>query len=263
MNRKIVAIVTGMQHSGTTYLNNVINSHPRIMSGFECGILLGNLRNFGNVKPFSDWLKEGNTHFGLPDNYLDEIKNLNYKEVYEYIQKNKGGKNNCLYQDLIKKCPNFTDKTPAYIYEIQNIYRKIGHLKIPIIIVLKKYDEVYYSWVIKRKLSFDMFISNLRLCIESLKFISQNPDAHIYLIEYNDLITKKKKYNAKIMDIICTFNKKIPRENLHKEKYNGKIKYDDKYKEDKVSKTINVDTNNHELKELYNHLIDLVKIKLD
>ena len=71
MNRKIVAIVTGMQHSGTTYLNNVINSHPRIMSGFECGILLGNLRNFVNVKPFSDWLKEGNTHFGLPDNYLE------------------------------------------------------------------------------------------------------------------------------------------------------------------------------------------------
>ena len=38
MNRKLVAIVTGMQHSGTTYLNNIINSHPRIMSGFECGI---------------------------------------------------------------------------------------------------------------------------------------------------------------------------------------------------------------------------------
>ena len=39
MNRKLVAIVTGMQHSGTTYLNNVINSHPRIMSGFEWNII--------------------------------------------------------------------------------------------------------------------------------------------------------------------------------------------------------------------------------
>ena len=122
---------------------------------------------------------------------------------------------------------------------------------------------MYYSWVIKRKLSYNMLIYNLRLCIESLKFISQNPDAHIYLIEYNDLITRKKKYNAKIMDIICKFNKKIPREDLHKEKYNDKIKCNDEYKEDKVSKTINVDINKHELKELYNNLIDLLKVKLE
>ena len=38
-----------MQHSGTTYLNNVINSHSRIMSGFECGILLGNINHFEQV----------------------------------------------------------------------------------------------------------------------------------------------------------------------------------------------------------------------
>ena len=59
MNRKILAVVTGMQHSGTTYLNNIINSHSRIMSGFECGILLGELNNFENIQPFSEWLKTG------------------------------------------------------------------------------------------------------------------------------------------------------------------------------------------------------------
>ena len=67
-DRKIIAIVTGMQHSGTTYLNNVINSHSRITSGFECGILFKNLKEFDTVKPFSEWLKTGKTHFGLPDN---------------------------------------------------------------------------------------------------------------------------------------------------------------------------------------------------
>ena len=44
------------------------------MSGFECGILLGDLKNFEQVKPFSDWLKTGKTHFGLPDDYLEKIK---------------------------------------------------------------------------------------------------------------------------------------------------------------------------------------------
>ena len=65
MNNKILAIITGMQHSGTTYLNNVINSHSRIMSGFECGILLNQLNDFQNAQPFCEWLKTGKTHFGL------------------------------------------------------------------------------------------------------------------------------------------------------------------------------------------------------
>lgn len=262
MNRKIVAIVTGMQHSGTTYLNNIINSHPRIMSGFECGILLGNLNNFEQVKPFSDWLKTGKTHFGLPDDYLEKIKNMNYEQVYNYIQANKGSKNDCFYQTLIKKCANFTDKAPAYIYQLENIHNKIAHLKIPIIIVLKNYDEVYYSWVIKRGLSHQMFITNLVMCIESLKFISRNPNANIYVIQYNDLINKKKLYNKKLMDIISTYNTVIPIVNLHKPKYDGKIKDTNKYIPDKKSKTVNVDTANHQYKELYNHLLDLVKIKL-
>jgi len=262
MSKKLIAIVTGMQHSGTTYLNNVINSHPRIMSGFECGILLKNLKNFENVKPFSDWLKTDGTHFGLPDNYLEEIKNMNYVQVYEYIQLNKGSKNNSHYQHLLRKAPNFTDKTPQYIYQLQNIHKKTLHFNIPIIIVLKKYDEIYYSWVIKRKINFSDFIINMQLCVESLKFLSIHKPNNIYLFEYKDLINNKKKYNRKIMEIIQIYNKKIPFENLHEAKFKFKIRDPKKYVKDTNSTTINVDTDNHKYKEIYNHLIDLLKIKL-
>ena len=62
MDKKIIAVITGMQHSGTTYLNNVLNSHSRIMSGFECGILLGEVNEFHLIKPFSDWLKTDNSY---------------------------------------------------------------------------------------------------------------------------------------------------------------------------------------------------------
>ena len=99
-------------------------------------------------------------------------------------------KNDCFYQTLIKKCANFTDKTPAYIYQLENIHNKIKHLKVPIIVVLKKYDEVYYSWVIKRGLSHEMFINNLVLCIESLKFISKNPNLIFMLLNITILLQK-------------------------------------------------------------------------
>ena len=64
------------------------------------------------------------------------------------------------------------------------------------------------------------------------------------------------------MNIITTYNKVIPREKLFEEKYNHKIKNTVIYKADKKAKTIHVNTENHQLKELYNHLLDLVKIKL-
>lgn len=262
MDKKIMAIVTGMQHSGTTYLNNVINSHPKIMSGFECGILLGDLKNFDYNKPFCEWLKQGKTHFGLPDNYLEKIKTMNYEEVYHYIQKAKGNKKDSNYQYLIKKAPYFTDKTPAYIYQIENIYNKIKNLYIPIFVVLKKYESIYYSWVVKRNISHQVFINNLLLCIESLKFIITNPNANIFVIDYDDLIEKKEEYNKYIMDTISVHHKYIPNIRLFIERYDSKIKNTDKYTNSLSYKNHHINVSEHEYRQLYNHLLNLIKIKL-
>lgn len=264
MDKKIIAVVTGMQHSGTTYLNKVINSHPRIMSGLECGILLGNLKNFEVIKPFSDWLKD-ESNFALPDDCLEKIKNMTYEQAYVYIQKNKGKnfKGNIKnYHNILQKAPNFTDKAPRYIYELENIHSKIKDLNIPIFIVLKKYDEIYYSWVLKRKIDINVFINNIELCIKSLKYISINKPDNIYLFEYQNLINNRKLYNNKIMELIKIYNKKIPFENLHEAKYNQKIKYNKKYVKDKESVKIKVNPEEHKLKKLYNHLINILKVKL-
>ena len=262
MDKKITAIVTGMQHSGTTYLNNVINSHPRIMSGFECGILLGDLKNFDYIKPFSDWIKEGKTHFGLPEDYLEKIKNMNYEQVYNYIHRNKGSKKDSNHQYLIKKAPNFTDKTPAYIYELGNIHNKIKSLDIPIFVVLKKYELIHYSWVIKRKISHNVFINNLLLCIESLKYILTNHNANIYVFDYDDLINNKDTYNQYIMDTICSFHHEIPNRKLSIDRYNSKIKNNIKYVPDTSNKINTIIPSEHEYRQLYNHLLNLVKIKI-
>ena len=261
MDKKIIAIVTGMQHSGTTYLNNILNSHSKIMSGFECGILLGNINDFHIIKPFSDWLRTDKSYFGLPDNYLNEIKNKNYKQVYDYIYKNKGSKNNSHIQKLIKNFQYFTDKTPAYIYDIELINNKISNLNIPIIITLKKYDEIYHSWVIKRNIGFNQFILNLRKCIKSLRYIIKNKPKNIYLFEYNDYIKNKKGYNKLFMDIILKYNKGINNEKLFEEKYNKKINNNNIYKVN-LEKKNNLNIQENEFKFLYNKLINKLKIKL-
>ena len=130
--RSIIGVITGMEHSGTTYLSNILNSHSMIMSGFECGILLENLAHFETVEPFSEWLKAGNLHFGLPHDYLEKIKTMNYEQVYEYIGKTKGSHIDNDYQLLIRKVPYFVDKTPQYIYYLPKICQKVKDLQIPI-----------------------------------------------------------------------------------------------------------------------------------
>lgn len=261
MSDKLVAIVTGMQHSGTTYLNDVINSHSKITSGFECGILLKSLENFHTVSPFNVWLKTNSRHFGLPDNYLSKIKKMTYSQAYEYIGKNKGSKDDSKYQKLVKHSPYFTDKTPAYIYEIQNIYIKTLPLSIPIFIVLKPYDEIYKSWVIKRGHPLSMLEQSLLKCIESLKFIEKTKKKNIYLFEYNDLMNKSEKYNQFIIHIIQKFNNKIELEKLSKERFNKKINNTSIY-EGNNKKQKSVQIANSRYKNEYNRLLNKLKIKL-
>ena len=73
---RLACIVTGMERSGTTYLSRIIMSHPKIWSGFECGVLLGNINNFYKNKPFCEWIEKRGWHFGLGQHASKNISKL-------------------------------------------------------------------------------------------------------------------------------------------------------------------------------------------
>ena len=60
----LVAIITGPEHNGTTYLKNLLDSHPEIFSGFETGILMHD--DFEKCLPFYNWVRGEGYHWGLP-----------------------------------------------------------------------------------------------------------------------------------------------------------------------------------------------------
>ena len=64
------------------------------------------------------------------------------------------------------------------------------------------------------------------------------------------------------MDIITKYNKKINIEKLFEEKYNGKMKVTEKYKNDSKFKDNIVNIQVSEYQNIYNNLIDKLKIKL-
>ena len=52
-----IALVTGMEHAGTTYLSSLIKCHPLVNGDFECGVLLAESpADFRNISPFYGWM---------------------------------------------------------------------------------------------------------------------------------------------------------------------------------------------------------------
>ena len=198
MKKYCKAIITGPEHSGTTIIHNIINSHPKINSGFECGILLEDLNKFHNVKPFSDWLSWGGWMFGLPDNYKDDIKDMNYQQVYDYISKNKGKQDKGHEQKLIRSTPFYIDKTPRYIYNFEKIYKKIPY-KIPIFIIFKHYKNLFYSKVMKRKTPINSFLNEVRKMINSLLYIKKYKISNVFIFDEN-FLKNKDPYSKFIMN---------------------------------------------------------------
>ena len=221
-----VAIITGMERSGTTLLSKIINSHQDVFSGFECGILLDKLNNFKAVMPFADWLKHGSWQFGLPNNYLDEIKDVKYAEIYKYIFENKGShcnKNPSNPQNLIKKSNFFIDKTPKYFESFEVIYNKVKGENIPVFIILKHFDDIFYSQCIKRNRSQKSFFISTKKVIKSLKYLKENSPINVYVFSYRNFIINKDKYISKIEEILYKCNPALLKETLSIAKFEKKI----------------------------------------
>jgi len=266
-DKNVIAIITGMERSGTTVLHNLINSHSQITSGFECAILLGTLKTFETIDPFAMWLKNNRYQFGLPSNYLDDIKNMTYKEVYQYINKNKGSYEGN-FQNIMKNSEYFIDKAPRYIYELEEVIQKIKGIDIPIIIILKNFNNIYFSSVIKRNQNINEFTENIKKCIKTLELLEKNNYSYIYLLYYNDVIFDKKVTAAKLIKILKKYTPKLKEEILSIEKWNIKTKVDEenelypyRYWRNIYLAEVEIPDNLKQLEEQYNNL--LFKLKMD
>ena len=79
---KLVCIIAGPGHNGTTYLKNLLDSHPYIFSGFETGLSLDT--DFEKCHPFKNMIFKDGFMWGMPkhinlfDKTLIEQLSLNF-----------------------------------------------------------------------------------------------------------------------------------------------------------------------------------------
>ncbi len=143
-------IVTGMEHSGTTYLSDLLKSHPRINGGFEGGMLLGNRpSDFPGIHPFYEWMQKANN----PTQWGVSAENMRFvTAATTWLD---------MYQRIMASSPLFNgtadillDKTPPYMPVLDQILNKVPF---PAIVIYKPILHQYTSYK-KRDITLNDFL---------------------------------------------------------------------------------------------------------
>jgi len=190
----LLGIITGMEHSGTTALAQlVISNCPSVNAGFEIGVLLckASPRTFSQHGRFYEWLCEptANGHWGLTTEQRDEVC-----QAHDWDE---------FYVRLMKASPVFTaqhthlvDKAPAYAYILKDVLRKVSN--VPIVVVHKPIVALYGSYR-KRNMSLRDFANRYREYRRSLQRVIS--DDRIMTVSHGDLCERP----ADVLHDVCAF----------------------------------------------------------
>ncbi len=253
---KLVAIVTGPERNGTTYLKNLLDSHPNIFSGFETGFLIDD--DFSKSIPWNDYVIQGNYHWGLPKNINLTDKNLTITDKYKLLLDNKGSYEGHI-QNLIKNSTHIVDKTPAYFRILPQVCERVNNRSVPIIITIKYFQD-YYTSLMKREMSEKFFLNLVNQNIEVMIWLKKNKgkNRNIYLFCYEDITKARFIRNLKkiISKRICTDSEMSFEK--YEEKING-VSKGNPYYNWKPTKLMEVPTSLKILEVKYNRLINELK----
>ena len=126
LNPSLEFLICGLEHSGTTMVSDLFREHPKVDSGFECGVLLCNTPNeFLTFEPFCRHMYVG---WGIEHNDLSyacsavSFKNF-YRRLFERSKSIKEKSSSIIF-----------DKTPRYITELPQVHKRFNR---PVIAVIK------------------------------------------------------------------------------------------------------------------------------
>ena len=119
----LFAVVTGMEHSGTTVLSSLIKNAPGVFGGFECGFLLAPAPAKFDAKccrPWDAWIRQGGAHmWNVSAGGLRSIRSASgFDDMYARL---------IAASPTLRAIPNVKvlDKTPAYIRRLTTVLNKV------------------------------------------------------------------------------------------------------------------------------------------
>lgn len=176
----LAAIVTGMEHSGTTHLANLIKCHPEIRGSFECGVLKAKSpSDLPQLSPFFEWLKlQGDRQWSLSDDQAEQLAQANeWDEVYRRI---------CEFSPLFRPGDLLLDKCPAYTSELKAILHKVDR---PCFVTVKRIVAQYASFK-KRGFKLEKFIAHYLAYTSGLLAALPDHRNRISIIWHDQLVAR-------------------------------------------------------------------------
>jgi hypothetical protein len=183
MPHPLLCIVTGMEHSGTTFLRSCLNQHPSVNSGFECGVLLCDTpRDLPKRRPFCNWYTAAWPHWGLtPEQFACCCDTDSFNDFYVRLKN---------AAPCTRDGEFLIDKTPAYVFSLDKVLEKTDA---KCLVIVRNILPLYVSW--KKRMSprrqalsvfaLSLFASQYRLfCRQVLR---QMPSERVLVVHHSAL----------------------------------------------------------------------------
>lgn len=178
----LFCIVTGMEHSGTTYMSSLLMSTPELLGGVECGFLLAAKPHlFVQAQPWFGWMCNKLDHWGWQVS-LEDMKSIlqapDHKSMYAILRR----------KSPIISTEKLVDKTPFYSYVLSDAMRRMPG--IPVIVTRKSRAEQAASWNARRMRLFDAYFDRASFCLDEAK--REFPE-RLYIVEYSQWCENPEK----------------------------------------------------------------------
>jgi len=175
-------IITGMEHSGTTVLAELIKSAPDVYGPFETGFLLAPTpRDFRSIKPFFLWTRESDLN--LTSRQQEGLLNQSsHIDMYKYAMKH-----STLFQTAKSEQNYYVDKTPRYVYFLPEVMQRAPGVKI--VVSTKPYEKIKVSWTQHHNETDEFFETHYKNFQAGLRKAQTNPTLKdlIYVVRHEDI----------------------------------------------------------------------------
>ena len=200
----LLCVITGMEHSGTTLCSQLLNGHPEVAAGVECGLLLSNIHDFNDVQPFWEWLLGFDSwNWGLTESDRDKILlATSYQEAYLHLANCKGRAHTIdALRNVFVNSPIIYDKTPRYVYTLDELIEKVDR---PFLITFKSPDEAlsgHLKRTQKREL-FNDFINRYKRAVSQIVSAKKNFPQRVLIVRYQSLAQSHQEVMSKICEFL-------------------------------------------------------------
>ena len=195
------AIVTGLEHSGTTLTGTLLINAPCIMGAFETGYLIASTpKHIEDADPWYRW-NSASTHtidinYRLTAEDMDLMKtSTNFLDMYQILRQRSYLFNELNDEPYCNSPTEMIDKTPRYVYPkyLESVLKKTPG--VPVIVTRKKFDKLAESW---NRRETNLTASFYQQTFENVYKMKLKYPHRILLIDEEDLMTYP---DAVMMDV--------------------------------------------------------------